>query len=185
MGSRKAERPLPNEEVWRRGTGLKPEQVVPEEERRNRHEFPFSSYYEKDSDRSAFGADRTEDQHEPTTIVDLLDGFIPSPTPATVVQAVMEAAPGDEPRTSIEELVPLRELLVSVLETLSPRDQRIVDLFVVQGLSIRKAADELGMAKSHVHRLREQVFQRLREALINEPLVRERLVEGASLEEED
>jgi RNA polymerase sigma factor (sigma-70 family) len=155
---------------------LRPDQVVPEELPRSRHVFPFSSYETQNFyDRHTEASDQEGPIGDLEGLVSWLDGYLPTPPPVTVVQAVMEAAPGDEPRTSIEELMPLREVLVNVLETLTPREQRIVDLFVVQGLSIRKAAYELGMAKSHVHRLREQVFERLRDELSQQPLVQERL----------
>lgn len=150
---------------------LTPDEVVPEVLRRNRHEFPFSSY--EVDDPSAVWGDEAGEQWIPWEGRLRPDQTMRVDVPMTRAQALMESAPGEEPEVSHEDLADLRELLVDALDKLSPRDQYLVNAFVIRGLSVRRVASELGLAKSHVHRMKRRVMQALRNSLGDHPLVQE------------
>jgi len=87
------------------------------------------------------------------------------------VQALMETAPGETPRSSTEGLLPLRDLLSDAIDALDPRERWIFDATVVERKSIREVGRELNLAKSWVDRLKQRAVANLREALATEPII--------------
>ncbi len=85
--------------------------------------------------------------------------------PETATQALMEAAPFEEPQTSLEAFAHLRDELVDAVDDLEPRLRWIFEARVYRGLSVRQVALELNLAKSHVHRLYQQAVAELQEKL--------------------
>lgn len=94
-----------------------------------------------------------------------------SSRPLTEIEALMTGtACGHD--VSHEERHLLRERLVDVLEDeLSDEELWVFDALFVRQLSLRKAGAEIGLAKTSVWRLRNMMVERLRERLVQEPLV--------------
>jgi DNA-directed RNA polymerase specialized sigma24 family protein len=96
--------------------------------------------------------------------------------PETPLAALMECAPGDNPRTSKEDMLPLRDVLAAALDTaLTPRERWIFERCVIERQSIRSVAADLDLAKSHVDRIKHAAVLKLREALTHEPIIEEYL----------
>ena len=91
-------------------------------------------------------------------------------------QALMECAPGNEPDQSIEELAPLREIIVDVLQdTLNEREQWIFDALFTRRMSLRQLGRELALSKTHIARLRDEIRDKLATALLEYPEINRRI----------
>jgi hypothetical protein len=86
-------------------------------------------------------------------------------SPDTDIEALMQTKPFEEPPTSNEELLVLREAVASIVDDLEPRDLWIINACISEGKSLQKIADELNMTKTHVWRLRNQAFEKLKVAM--------------------
>jgi hypothetical protein len=95
--------------------------------------------------------------------------------PDTPIQALMEAAPGDTPIESLEELQPLRELIVDAIDSLTEQQRFIVDAVNSERISLAELGTRLGVSKTHAKRLRDEAYSALRAALIYKPAIQERL----------
>ncbi len=94
------------------------------------------------------------------------------------MQALMEAAPHEPVERSIEELLPLRDLLTEAFEQLDERDRWIVNSILVERKSIRSTAADLSLAKSHVDRLYKAALNKLRIMLADDPHIKEYLTDA-------
>ena len=102
--------------------------------------------------------------------------------PQTELQALMETPPGADPVQSVEqyqedEAYRSECLQIAFREALRDSELTGVELAVVvaclvDGMSYRDAAAQLGISKSEVHRITQRVLPRLREALA--PVLKER-----------
>lgn len=95
--------------------------------------------------------------------------------PDNPIQALMEAAPGDEPVESLEELQPLREAVADCLDSLSEHDRFVIDALNTERVTLQELGDRLGVSRMHASRLREQAFDRLRRLMAEHPVIRQRL----------
>jgi len=93
------------------------------------------------------------------------------PRPYRFYEALMQGYEGE----SVEELLPLREAIVGAFDVLSEYEAYVVDASHFRGLSVRAIGRELGRSKSSVFRARQRAFRKLANALVDNPLVRERL----------
>jgi len=85
------------------------------------------------------------------------------PQPETDLQALMEAAPHEPPRTSKEAQTSLNDLVADIVaKELSPEERSVIEITVYAGHSIRTAAKMLGWPKSTVHRLRSSALERIK-----------------------
>jgi len=84
----------------------------------------------------------------------------------------MQTKPFEEPPTSNEELLVLREAVASIVDNLEPRDLWIINACISEGKSLQKIADELSMTKTHVWRLRNQAFEKLKVAMSADTTIR-------------
>lgn len=87
--------------------------------------------------------------------------------------ALMASAPGHDPGVTQEELLPLREVIVSSIgAVLSERERRVFDALFIERLPLRAVGNQLGLSKSQVARVRDAATRKLREDLKDHPLVR-------------
>jgi len=96
-------------------------------------------------------------------------------TPWDPIQALMECAPGDEPAVSKLELLALREAIADAIDALGERERWIVNALMVERLSLRSVARQLGMSKTFVAWLRDRAIGQLRCTLSNSPAVQAHL----------
>lgn len=95
--------------------------------------------------------------------------------PETVLQALMEAGPGDALAESIEECGVLHEAVRYAADCLSPEDTYILNSIASEGVTYEELSHRLGTSKSQGWRLHQRAVARLRILLLNHPPVRERL----------
>jgi DNA-directed RNA polymerase specialized sigma24 family protein len=96
-------------------------------------------------------------------------------TPWDPIQALMESAPGDEPAVSKLELLALREAIADAIDSLGEREKWIVNALMVERLSLRCVARQLGMSKTFVAWLRDKAIGELRLSLSKSPAVQAHL----------
>tara|TARA_R100001086_G_scaffold189437_2_gene107178 strand:+ start:1182 stop:1553 length:372 start_codon:yes stop_codon:yes gene_type:complete len=89
--------------------------------------------------------------------------------------ALMRTAPGVEPEESIEEQNELREILADALDSLTEEEQWIYLMLTTVRLSLRFVGLVLGVPKTTLARRRDRIIQKLQEALMESPLVQERM----------
>ncbi len=101
------------------------------------------------------------------------------PTPITEIQGLMEAGPFEDPLRSIEEREQNREdLILAVQETfmrLTEDEQWLYHMLVDVGLSLRFVAIILDTPKTTMARRRDELAQKLRTSLLQQPAVQEYL----------
>ena len=94
--------------------------------------------------------------------------------PETPLQALMEAAPGDTPERSREEIQEIREAVADCLAVVSDKDRFIIEAKDIEGLSYRKLAVRLGCSKSQAEREHKEAYTRLGRYLNAHPIIIER-----------
>jgi len=97
---------------------------------------------------------------------------------ATAIASLMATPPHGEPRSSQEELLPLREVLVDAIDALPERHRFAFDACVIERRPMRDTAKELGCTKSTVHRLKDEAVLLLRAALTDHPAIKTYLTGG-------
>lgn len=95
--------------------------------------------------------------------------------PINDYQALMEAAPGDEPRETAESLAELRDLLVAVIEMLPPLEQRIIEALFIEQLSLRECAARFARSKTTIARIRDDALATMQDLLTDNETVNERI----------
>lgn len=90
----------------------------------------------------------------------------------------MQAAPFEEPATSLEDVSHLRERIADAVDGLDARLRWVFEARVYRGLSVREVAREMNLSKSFVDRLHKQALAELRRALGD-------LIEGDDDESDD
>lgn len=85
--------------------------------------------------------------------------------PQNFYDALMQTKPHEEPLESLEDLMLLQEAIGKHLDRLTPRERWIVNGCISEMKSLQTIADELGFTKTHVWRLRNQAFDKLRRAM--------------------
>lgn len=96
--------------------------------------------------------------------------------PATILQAVMEAAPDDPLDESDEEAAPLVDAVAYAQSVLSAEDIFVLNAVNVEGLTFDALADRLGVGRTQGWRIHQRALRRLRSLLLNNPTIRERLL---------
>lgn len=92
--------------------------------------------------------------------------------PENEYQALMETMPHEEPYEPQDGLMELRDAVMMHVEQLLPREQWIVNALMNEGRSLQSIADELSITKTHVWRLRNQAFEKLKETMSNDTTIR-------------
>lgn len=97
------------------------------------------------------------------------------PRPENDYQALMETRPFEEPKESNDDLLYLRDVVAEYVDQLDERELWIVNAFISERKSLQAIADELGFSKTHVWRLRNEAFDKLKHAMTMNPTIRERI----------
>ena len=93
----------------------------------------------------------------------MLDGKdVHQPEPETDLQALMEAPPHTEPRTSAEHQREVNQLVEDLVDELEPYERAIIEYTVYAGHSIRMCGRMLGIPKSTVHRMKQAALEKIR-----------------------
>ena len=93
----------------------------------------------------------------------LLDGNnVQQPLPETDIQALMEAAPFEEPRISKENQQNINHLVEDLVDELDVYERAIIEYTVYAGHSIRACGRMLGIPKSTVHRMKLAALEKIR-----------------------
>lgn len=95
--------------------------------------------------------------------------------PATLVQALMENAPGDPQVASFEEAGPITEIVRFAQRAMSAQDAFVIDAIDYEGVTYKELAERLGLSITHTHRLHEKAIDTLRYHLLNSDTVREQV----------
>jgi DNA-directed RNA polymerase specialized sigma subunit len=103
--------------------------------------------------------------------------------PATALEALMSAAPYEEPTESIEEVQPFREAVAECMEQLNEEDRYIIDAINSERVTLDVLGKRLGVSRMHASRLRDAAFGRLRVIMLTNPIIRARLNLGDSIDE--
>lgn len=103
--------------------------------------------------------------------------------PETETQSVMETAPFQDPKESWEEFAPFADAIVGHLRMLTDFEQWIVDSLIWQRMSLQQVADMLGTHKVEIFRIRNKIFDKMKQVLYLDINIRERLVMPKSWDE--
>jgi DNA-directed RNA polymerase specialized sigma24 family protein len=95
--------------------------------------------------------------------------------PKTVLAALMEAAPGDEPQESVEESAVMDAAIAFAAEAMSDEDIYVLNAIQFEDITFDELATRLGVARSTGWRLHKRALKRLQVLLLNHQPVRERL----------
>ncbi len=95
--------------------------------------------------------------------------------PDNEIEALMMAKPFEEPAENNEDLMVLREAVAAIVDELDARDLWIINACISEGKSLQKIADELGMTKTHVWRLRNQAFEKLKGVMVTDTTIRKHI----------
>lgn len=92
--------------------------------------------------------------------------------PETDIEALMMAKPFEEPLQSNEDLLELRDAVAAIVDELDERSLWVVNACISEGKSLQTIADELGMTKTHVWRIRNQAYEKLRRVMSADTTIR-------------
>lgn len=95
--------------------------------------------------------------------------------PQTILQALMEQAPGDPLAESLEEAQPIIDAITFAQRAMSAEDLFVLDAINAEGVTYEVLAGRLGLSQTQTHRIHKRALGRLRSLLLNSPLIRERL----------
>lgn len=95
--------------------------------------------------------------------------------PASVLAALMQAAPDEPLQASVEEMQPLADAVAYATECINDEDTYIINCIASEQITYDELAARLGVSRSHSWRLYQRALHRLRTLLLNHPPVRERL----------
>jgi RNA polymerase sigma factor (sigma-70 family) len=113
--------------------------------------------------RREFPAPHTADPQYPS--VYLPDN--PIGQPATALEALMQAAPGDSPELSLEERRATIEAVAECVDSLPPFERFLIEAYFHEGLSYRELAARLGRSRMDVYRKVNEAVDLLRRRLLD------------------
>lgn len=92
--------------------------------------------------------------------------------PLTEIEAVMNAAPHEEPIISITEMLETKEIIAKAFEEcLTKEEMWIINAIIIQGMSMRGVAKQLNAPKTTVARIRDRGLAKLRKSLEQNPTI--------------
>ena len=103
--------------------------------------------------------------------------------PETPIQALMEADFGHEPEESVVELTPYRELVAEAVDLLDEETKWVINGVFSEQLSLQQIANQLGVSKTHIFRIRNRGIAMLRALLSMNPQIRKRVQMSSTWEE--
>ena len=96
--------------------------------------------------------------------------------PDTLIQALQQASPFNEPRLSKEESAARQEVVLNALETLEDWELWLLNAVLFERMSLRQIEYVMGIPKTTVARKRDKILEKLRTCLENELVIKEYLV---------
>jgi RNA polymerase sigma-B factor len=102
--------------------------------------------------------------------------------PSTPMEALMNAAPFMDPEESSQELQPFREAVADCLDLLEEHDRYVIDALNSERVTLQVLGDRLGVSRMHASRLRDSAMGRLRDIMLEHPVIRERLQLGENID---
>lgn len=88
----------------------------------------------------------------------------------------MECAPHQDPEWSRGRLLPLRDTIQDAMDGhLTERERFVFDSVTIERVSMRDLSKRMTLSKSHVHRVYHAACAKLREALTDDPTIKEYL----------
>lgn len=94
--------------------------------------------------------------------------------PSSEYEALMQAAPGEEPIPSADEIMELREAVAQAIEFLPLKNRKVLKLLMYDGLSLREAGTVMGYSDVHIMRIRNSSYAKLKETLTMSIVLRRR-----------
>lgn len=86
--------------------------------------------------------------------------------PASSIEALMRCAPHEEPQTSLAERLTVRDLVAETFDSvLTPEETWVLNAMVVERMSLRYLARQIGATKTTVARIRDRGLAKLKHAL--------------------
>lgn len=95
--------------------------------------------------------------------------------PENEYEALMRALPHHEPEELPSGIMDLRDAVAKYFELLDPREQWILNGCISEGKSLQSIADELSFTKTHIWRLRNKAFEKLKEAMLTDAIIRKKI----------
>jgi DNA-directed RNA polymerase specialized sigma subunit len=92
--------------------------------------------------------------------------------PLTEIEAIMSAAPHEDPAISIAEMLETKEIIAKAFEEcLTKEEMWIINAIIIQGMSMRGVAKQLNAPKTTVARIRDRGLAKLKKSLENNPTI--------------
>jgi hypothetical protein len=98
-------------------------------------------------------------------------------------ESIMMAMPHDEIEERDNDLEQFRDLVAQYVDDLDPREQWILNACISEGKSLQTIANELSLTKTHIWRLRNQAFNKLKELMSFDTTIRRRVKVASTWEE--
>jgi RNA polymerase sigma factor (sigma-70 family) len=95
--------------------------------------------------------------------------------PDTPYQALMEAAPFQPTDISVVELLEVREVLADAFDKLPAEEAWVLNSLVIERMSIRELAKQIGAPKTTIARIRDRGLERMKKSLKDNPTIIEML----------
>ena len=95
--------------------------------------------------------------------------------PENRYEALLLSAPGVEPEESIAEQDELREIVADAMDCLTEEERWIFHMLTTVRLSLRFVGHVLGVPKTTLARRRDRIIQKLQAALLESPVIHERI----------
>lgn len=91
--------------------------------------------------------------------------------PDTPYQALMEAAPFQQTDLSVVELLEVREVLADAFDKLPAEESWVLNSLVIERMSIRELAKQIGAPKTTITRIRDRGLKRMKELLKDNSII--------------
>lgn len=95
--------------------------------------------------------------------------------PETMLQALMETAPGEDPEESKEDVADLLDAVAMAVDSLPEQQRFIIEAIHYERLSFADLAKRLGLGKTQAWRLTQEAQEALKVAMLESPIIQERI----------
>ena len=129
------------------------------------------------SDWSAFGEPPLRDQEHSFRVAASSETSLAAARPINEYDALLRTAPGETPDETIGSLQVLREAIVTAQESLTDEHQYVINAIHSERLSYHQLGRRLGISKTHAHRIAGEAEEALRQVMLTDPTIIERLTQ--------
>jgi len=98
-------------------------------------------------------------------------------------EAIMMAEPHEEIEDEQWDRLEMKEIVSDYLLELDPRETWIINAIMSENKSLQQIADELSFTKTHVWRLRNQAFAKLKALMSQDTKIRKKIQMASTWEE--